>query len=111
MHSQVEIIMCANPLTIQFQSKLVLSKHIGCIFFTAHNIEFCDKELVKIGPLAERIVIEVIQFSEVRQVFVASNTLTVVLRSGKQWETIPDQILRIFEKALDECGGEDETIS
>lgn len=74
------------------------------MFFTQYNVEYSQRELGRIGVVAEQIVCQVLAFYEIRTVFVSNKRMTVVLKTGKQWETLPDQIVRIIEKALDEFG-------
>ncbi len=87
-----------------FTTNARLSNHVHTAFFTAHNIIYSQRELNKIGVVAEQVVRQVLAFYEIRSVFVSSKSMSVVLKTGKQWETLPDQIVRIIEKALDEFG-------
>lgn len=104
MEELIKVVTCANPLTLSFASKIDISNYKLCIFFSSCNIEFCQREVNKVGPLAEQIVREVLEFSDIRQVFLNTNNLIVVLKAGKNWETLPDQIIRIIEKTLEEFG-------
>ncbi len=104
MQDSVSCKQCTNPLAYVFVTEQNLSHTTLTSFFTHYNIEHSQKDFVKIGLLAERVVREVLTFYEIRTVFIANNTLTVVLKNNKQWETLPDQIVRIIEKAQDEFG-------
>jgi len=95
---------CTNPLAYEFATQLQLSNYQNTMFFTQRNIEYCQRELGRVGIMAEQIVRQVLAFYEIRTVFVSDTRIMVVLKTGKQWQTLPDQIMRIVEKALDEYG-------
>ncbi len=97
---------CSNPLTYEFVAQPYLSRYAHTAFFTAHNLQHSGRELTKIGAVAEQVVGQILEFYEVRTIFVSGNRLTVVLKNSKSWETLPDQIVRIIEKAIDEYGVE-----
>ncbi len=104
MGVKVTLQECPNKQVVQFSTDLSLTKHIYTTFFTAHNLCYSQRELRKIGMVAQEIVCQVLDFYEVRTVFVSASKLTVVLKTNKEWNTLPDQIARIIEKAFDEFG-------
>lgn len=102
MQEPVNVQIGTNPLTLDFISNRDISQIKLCVFFSKHNIEFSHRELNRVGTVAEQIVCEVLEFRDIRQIFISSNRLTVVLKNGKIWETLQDQIVRIIEKAIEE---------
>ena len=102
MQEQVKVQVCTNPLVLDFISERDISQIKLCVFFTKHNLEFSQCDLDRVGLVAEQIVCEVLEYRDIRQIFISTNRLTVVLKTGKIWETLPDQILRIIEKAIEE---------
>lgn len=101
MKAAVRIVVC-NALTYDYFSSVVVSASTKCYFFTPHNHSFSLHEQSQISDVTAVIVANILEFRDIRQVFVTCNRLTVVFKKAANLDTLPEQITRIIEKAIEE---------
>lgn len=85
---------CSEPISLS---------HL-CLFFTASNLAFSERDLAKVGLIGTHIITQSLEFRDVLQVFVSDCRVTIVFRQSAGVQTLLEQIARIIEKAFDERG-------
>lgn len=101
MNAVVEITQ-ANSSVYDFICSEPISLSELCLFFTAQNLSFSERDLAKVGEVGSQIITASLQYRDVVRVFVSGSRLTVVCKTADGIQTLPEQIARIIEKAIDE---------